>query len=48
MPIRLRQSLPSGGIPLGIVSGTDKNIWFTIASYTNPSEIGEVVLHQRA
>lgn len=37
--------LPSGSIPLGITSGPDKNIWFAIASYTNPSEIGEVVLH---
>jgi len=38
-------ALPSGSIPLGIASGPDKNIWFTIASYTNPSQIGEVVLH---
>jgi sugar lactone lactonase YvrE len=38
-------TLPRGSIPTGIASGPDKNIWFTIASYTNPSQIGEVVLH---
>jgi virginiamycin B lyase len=38
-------ALPAGSIPIGIATGPDKNIWFTIASYTNPSQIGEIVLH---
>ncbi len=37
--------LPSGGIPEGIASGANKNIFVTIASYHNPSQIGEVLLH---
>lgn len=38
-------TLPRGSIPTGIAGGPDGNIWFTIASYTNPAQIGEVVLH---
>jgi streptogramin lyase len=36
--------LPKNSIPLGIAVGPDKNLWFTVASYTNPSQIGEIVL----
>lgn len=38
-------ALPSGYIPTGIAVGRDRNIWFTVASYTQPASIGEVVLH---
>ena len=37
--------LPSGDIPTGITVGADGNIWFTVANYTQPNSIGEVVLH---
>jgi streptogramin lyase len=36
--------LPSGDIPQGIASGFNRNVFFTIASYHNPSQIGEVML----
>lgn len=38
-------SLSSGSIPIGMATGPDKNVWFTIASYSNQSQIGEIVLH---
>jgi streptogramin lyase len=38
-------ALPSGSIPIGIATGPDQNIWFTIASYSSQSQIGEIVLH---
>ena len=38
-------TLPSGDIPNGIASGANKNVFFTIDSYHNPSQIGEVMLH---
>jgi virginiamycin B lyase len=37
--------LPSGDIPQGIASGFNRNVFFTIASYHNPDQIGEVMLH---
>jgi streptogramin lyase len=37
-------ALPSGDIPNGIATGADKNVFFTIDSYHNPSQIGEVML----
>jgi virginiamycin B lyase len=37
--------LPNGDIPTGITVGADGNIWFTVANYTQPNSIGEVVLH---
>ena len=36
--------LPSGDLPSGISTGANKNIWFTVDSYTNPSQIGEAVI----
>lgn len=36
--------LTSGSIPNGIAAGFNKNLWFTVDSYTNPSQIGELVL----
>lgn len=39
--------LPSGSIPNGIASGANKNLFFTIADYTEPSQIGEVVLNSK-
>jgi streptogramin lyase len=36
--------LPTGDLPNGIASGSNKNIWFTVDSYTNPSQIGEVII----
>ncbi|MGC9992226.1 MAG: Virginiamycin B lyase [Candidatus Cybelea sp.] len=36
--------LPSGDIPQGIASGFNRNVFFTIASYHNPSQISEVML----
>jgi streptogramin lyase len=38
-------ALPSGSIPTGMTVGRDGNIWFAVASYTQPGEIGEIVLH---
>jgi virginiamycin B lyase len=37
--------LPTGDLPDGIASGPNKNIWFTVDSYTNPSQIGEAIIH---
>jgi virginiamycin B lyase len=37
-------TLPSGSIPIGIAEGFNKNLWFCIASYHNPMQIGEIVL----
>lgn len=37
-------TLPSGSIPIGIAQGPNENDWFCIASYTNPMQIGELVL----
>ena len=37
--------LPSGSIPNAITSGSNKNVFFTIDSYHNPSQIGELLLH---
>ncbi|MBV8531190.1 MAG: hypothetical protein JO104_07720, partial [Candidatus Eremiobacteraeota bacterium] len=36
--------LPTGDLPNVIASGPNKNVWFTVDSYTNPSQIGEVML----
>ena len=36
--------LPQGEIPAGIAVGADRDIYFPLASYTNPSQIGEAVL----
>ncbi len=38
------ETLPSGSIPIGIAQGANKNVWFCIASYSNPTQIGELVL----
>jgi len=38
-------TLPTGSIPNAIASGPNKNVFFTIDSYHNPSQIGEVLLH---
>ncbi|MGA8574653.1 MAG: hypothetical protein WB609_03060 [Candidatus Cybelea sp.] len=37
-------SLPNNSIPIGIARGPNKNLWFCISSYTNPMQIGEIVL----
>jgi streptogramin lyase len=37
--------LPTGDIPTGIAVGADGNVWFAVASYTTPGQIGEIVLH---
>lgn len=37
--------LPTGDLPDGIASGPNKNVWFTVDSYANPSQIGEAVIH---
>jgi streptogramin lyase len=36
--------LPTGDLPNGIAAGPNKNVWFTVDSYTNPSQIGEAVI----
>lgn len=38
-------TLPSESIPNAIARGENGNVFFTIDSYHNPSQIGEVILH---
>ena len=38
--------LPTGDLPNTIASGSNKNIWFTVDSYANPSQIGEATIRR--
>lgn len=38
-------TLPAGSIPNAIARGSNGNVFFTIDSYHNPNQIGEVLLH---
>jgi len=45
-PLQAGHDAPNASIPLGIAEGADKNIRATVASYSNPGQIGEIVPHK--
>jgi len=45
-PLQAGHDAPNASIPLGIAEGADKNIRVTVASYSNPGQIGEIVPHK--